>query len=224
MMALWAAIGVLGVAAQGAVSFFYKPSWTTDHKGLDANWRRLAIYSTLVGALFILGETVVSYSFNTPNYVAAVIGVVAFTTFQSCFTDMTVFYVDAWIARVGNLIALGVAIFLLYHFGLESERVTFAVFAVLAFAVAFFPGIGNADGRALQTLVYSIYPFFILPGLKLALYGVLVALIVYYVANSIYLRSWDFKKLFTKKHFPMVPIILIPTLLVLFLGRFIPGL
>lgn len=224
MMALWAAIGVLGVAAQGAVSFFYKPSWTTDHKGLDANWRRLAIYSTLVGALFALGETVVSYSFDTSNYMAAVIGVVAFTTFQSCFTDMTVFYVDAWMARVGNIIALGVAIFLLYHFGLESERVTFAVFAVLAFAVAFFPGIGNADGRALQTLVYSIYPFFVLPGLKLALYGVLVALIVYYVANSIYLRSWDFKKLFTKKHFPMVPIILIPTLLVLFLGQFIPGL
>lgn len=223
-MALWAVIGVLGVAAQGAISFFRKPNWASKSPGLDANWKRLAIYSTIAGVLFILADLALVITNNFHSFTLVYVGVVGFVFFQSLITDLSLRYVDRWIMRVANLITLAMSVFLMYTYGTETETVIFAVFAIVATAILFLPGVGDSDGRAFQLMIFTLFPLYGIDGIKYGLLGMLAAIIIYYLAKSILSKEWALNKLFTKMSFPMVPLIVGPVLLVLIFGRWIPTL
>jgi hypothetical protein len=221
-MVLWAAIGVLGVAAQGAISFFNKPAWVKKSAKLDSNWRRVAIGSTLA-ALVILGFELLLAKVNDFNpYTAVFVGITAFLVFQSFITDISLRYVDRWVMNLANVIALAMGVFLLYNFRPESELVVYAVFSIAATALLFFPIFGQSDARAFQLMVFALYPLYGVAGIQYALAGMLIAIVIYYIAQAIHKGDWAFNKLFTKLSFPMVPLILAPVLLVLLFGRWIP--
>lgn len=221
-MAFWAAIGILGVAAQGAISFLRKPNWTSQNTGLDSNWKRIALYSTIIGVLFVLGSIPLVLANALYPFSLVLVGIVSFLVFQSFITDFTLRYVDRWIMRIANLIALALGVYLMISYGTETEIVIFTVFTVVAFAIGFLPGIGDSDGRAFQLMILALFPIYGVDGIKLALMGMILSIIGYYVAYSSYKKEWEFKKLFTKLSFPMVPLILTPVLIILLFGRWIP--
>ena len=221
-MVLWAALGILGVAAQGAISFFRKPAWVSKSEALDKNWKRLAVYSTIVGLLFVLVDSLLVTFNNLPGFTITLVGVVGFLVFQSIFTDFTLRYVDRMVMRVATFGALAMSIYLLFTYGTELERVIFTVLAIFATATIYLPGVGDSDGRSFQIMIFTLYPVFGLNGIKSALVGMLLATLIYYIACSIRDRNWKLKQLLVKVSFPMVPLILTPVLLILLFGRWIP--
>lgn len=221
-MVLWAALGILGVAAQGAISFFRKPHWTSENEGLDKNWKRLAIYSTIAGVLFLLADYALIVVNDFHPFTLVYVGVIGFLVFQSFITDVTLRYVDRWVMRAAILVTLAMSIFLMIGYGSETDKVIFAVLFIATLAIGLLPGIGDSDGRAFQLMILALFPLYGVDGIKLALIGMLASIIIYYISYSLYKGEWAFKKLLTKLSFPMVPLILTPVLLVLLFGRWIP--
>lgn len=223
-MLLWAAIGILGVAAQGAVSFFRKPEWVSKSESLDKNWRRVALNSAAAGFLLIVLDLAIVEINGFNGFSMVLVGVIGYVVYQSFVTDLKLRYVDRWIMRIANAFALGLAIYLMLTYGTEAEIVVFVIFAIVATGIIFLPGIGDSDGRAFQLMVFSLIPLYGIDGISFALIGMLASLIIYYTAHSIYTKEWAFSKLFTKTSFPMVPLILTPVLFILLFGRWLPGL
>lgn len=221
-MVLWAALGILGVAAQGAISYFRKPSWVTESEGLNQNWRRLAIYSTITGVLFVFADLALVATNKLPGFTVALVGVLGYLVFQSLFTDFTLRRVDRMVMRVATFGSFTLSLYLLFTYGSELNRVIFAVFAIAATATLYLPGVGDSDGRSFQLMIFTLYPIFGLTGLKAALVGMLAATVIYYIASSIIGKSWRLKQLLVKVSFPMVPLILTPVLLILLFGWWIP--
>jgi hypothetical protein len=221
-MVLWAVIGFLGVTAQGAVSFFKKPGWTSKSDGIDRNWRRIALYSAVAGVLFILGDLALAAATDTHNFTSVFVGVTAFLVFQSFITDIHLRYVDRWVMNLANVVALAMGAYLMMTYRPESEFVVYIIFSVVTSALLFLPVFGASDARAFQLMVFSLYPLYGVAGIQFALAGMILAIVIYYIAQAIHKGEWAFKELFTKLSFPLVPLILAPVLLVQIFGRWIP--
>lgn len=218
-LAIYIAIGVIAVAVQGAVSYRYRPSWLNEDQYLSDNWRKIANQSIIAGALGVLAGVVVTLAFDLRGQAAAFGGPIAFAVAQSFHTDFRVRYVDRWILRVAMLSSLATGCVVLALHGIELDWVIYLAAAVVAFGVGFLPGIGESDGRAFTILALSVYPTIGVLGFQVALIGMVIALALYYIITSIRTKSLTLKGLMTKVSFPMVPLILAPTLLVVLFGK-----
>lgn len=221
-MVVYGGIGLLGLALQTTISLLRKPRWLIEDKSLEANWSRLAIISAIIGLVIMILALAISLSMNLHGQALAFAGPVGFAVAQSFVTDLRVRYVDRWTLRIAALASLAAGILVLSLYGVESDWVIYLVFAAVTLGIGFMPGIGDSDGRSFSILVLACYPTAAIPGLKWAFALIIVAVIVYYVVRSIREKNWNFRKLFAKLSFPMVPLILTPTLIVVLFGIFLP--
>lgn len=222
-LAVFGLISLLGLGLLTANSLLRPPAWVEKDQALKANWQRLNAYSALTG--FLLGMAALSlnnaFGWNNQSIVFASLG--GFIFFQALFTDFRLRLVDRHAQRIANFIALGVGIYVLSQFGSQFDWVVYLAFVAATFAIGLLPGVGNSDGRAFIFLVLASYPVAGISGMQWSAILFLVAIIVYYVAMSIWQREFTFKGLFTKVSFPMVPLIMVPALIVTLSGRLFPG-
>ena len=221
-MAVYALIGLLGLFAQAAISLKRHPKWLIEDEKLKKNWDRLAIYSAIVGGFSTALAASVSTLYDLHGQAVAFAGPIGFALFQGFFTDVRIRYVDRWTLRVPMFTSLVTGIIVLSQYGVESDWVFYLALTAAAFGIGFLPGIGDSDGRAFTILVLSCYPTAAIGGIQWAFVLMIVAIVIYYVATSARKGTFNFKKLFTKISFPMVPLILAPAWVVSIFGSFLP--
>ncbi len=222
-MVVFSVLGLLGVGVQTTISLLRKPNWVKEDAALDANWKRLALYSAGAGVLFGLAALTLSLVQGFHGQAVAFAAVGGFVFFQSLFTDFRLRYVDRWIMRVANVIAAITGAIILSSYGGELDWVLYVVFTVAAIAVGFLPGIGDSDGRAFTFLVLAAYPTSAVAGIQWAALLIVVSISVYYIGYCFWKKSFSLKGLLSKVSFPMVPIVILPVLVVILFGNQLPG-
>ena len=214
-------LGLLGLGGMLAFSLLRRPTWVAEAKELESNWTLLAWQSVLSG--LILGSVAFFVALKNDwlmqSVPMALVG--GYLFFQSLFTDFALRYVDRWILRVANLTAGLVGIYVLSTRGLEHDWLLYGSFAAVAFAIGLLPGIGDSDGRAFLFLILSTYPIMAIAGLQYAFLGMLACIVIYFISYSIWKGKFTFRGLMTKMSFPMVPLIIFPSVMVAIFGRFL---
>lgn len=218
-LVIYSLIGLIAVAVQGAVSYRYRPSWLEEDTYLDENWRKIANQAIAAGAVAVVVGLLISLAFGLRGQAAAFGGPIAFAVVQSFYTDLRVRYADRWILRVAMVSSLFAGSLVLALHGTELDWVIYLSAAAVAFALGLFPGVGQSDGRAFTILVLATYPTIGIMGLQTALVGMVIAIAAYYGISSAIKKEFTFKGLMTKVSFPMVPLILAPTLFVALFGK-----
>ena len=222
-LAVFGLISLLGLGLLTANSLLRPPVWVEKDEALQANWQRLNVYSALTGFLLGMGALFLNNTFGWNNQSIVLASLGGFIFFQALFTDFRLRLVDRHGQRIANFIALGVGIYVLSQFGSQFDWLVYLAFVAATFAIGLLPGVGNSDGRAFIFLVLASYPVAGISGMQWSAILFLGAIIVYYVAMSIWQKEFTFKGLFTKVSFPMVPLIMVPALIVTLSGRLLPG-
>jgi len=222
-MVIFSLLGLLGVGLQTTISLLRKPTWVSEDPALDANWKRLSIYSGVAGVVFGLGALALSLANGYHGQAITFAAVGGYVFFQSLFTDLRVRYVDRWIMRIGNVFAAAAGALIISTYGGETDWVLYVVFTVAAVAIGFLPGIGDSDGRAFTFLVLAAYPTTAIAGIQWAALLIVVSISVYYIGYSIWKKSFSLKGILSKISFPMVPIVILPVLVVVLFGNQLPG-
>lgn len=222
-LAVFGLISLLGLGLLTANSLLRPPVWVEKDEALQANWQRLNVYSALTGFLLGMGALFLNNTFGWNNQSIVFASLGGFIFFQALFTDFRLRLVDRHGQRIANFIALGVGIYVLSQFGSQFDWLVYLAFVAATFAIGLLPGVGNSDGRAFIFLVLASYPVAGISGMQWSAILFLGAIIVYYVAMSIWQKEFTFKGLFTKVSFPMVPLIMVPALIVTLSGRLLPG-
>lgn len=222
-LAVFGLISLLGLGLLTANSLLRPPAWVEKDEALQANWQRLNVYSALTGFLLGMGALSLNNTFGWNNQSIVFASLGGFIFFQALFTDFRLRLVDRHGQRIANFIALGVGIYVLSQFGSQFDWLVYLAFVAATFAIGLLPGVGNSDGRAFIFLVLASYPVAGISGMQWSAILFLGAIIVYYVAMSIWQKEFTFKGLFTKVSFPMVPLIMVPALIVTLSGRLLPG-
>lgn len=220
--AVFGLLGILGLGGQIAVSYYRRPSWLSEDEALESNWNRINLYSGLTGLSFGLLATVLALVNGEHGQSIAFAMVGGYVLFQSIFTDMRLRYVDRWIMRFANLVAVIAGVLILSEFGSSSDWVFYLVFTIAAFATGYLPGIGESDGRAFAFLVLASYPVAATNGVKWSIILMIASIFVYFIAHSIWKKNLSFSGIFTKVSFPMVPLIIFPVLIVILFGQQLP--
>lgn len=222
-LAVFGLISLLGLGLLTANSLLRPPVWVEKDEALQANWQRLNVYSALTGFLLGMGALFLNNTFGWNNQSIVFASLGGFIFFQALFTDFRLRLVDRHGQRIANFIALGVGIYVLSQFGSQFDWLVYLAFVAATFAIGLLPGVGNSDGRAFIFLVLASYPVAGISGMQWSAILFLGAIIVYYVAMSIWQKEFTFKGLFTKVSFPMVPLIMVSALIVTLSGRLLPG-
>lgn len=209
---------VLPVFAMGAFSISSPPKWIPEGKLLP-HWTTINIGSMIAG---VLSSSLIYYILYSDSIIAykgiasLSAGLISFILGQTIFTDGFQRLADRRILRFANVLSLVVGLWFLFSYESYFIILIYVLFSLLASIVIFLPGIGMSDGRAIQLIMLSVFPVVGIEGFQkgiilfvplILLYGVIVAV-----------KNKSIKGLFTKISVPMVPLMLIPFLVMIFIS------
>lgn len=222
-LVIYSLMALAGLAGMVTNSLLRSPKWLEKDPTLQKNWRKLTwgslVTGALLGALAFLLNSVNEW--GQQSIVPASLG--GYLLLQSIFTDFRLRRVDRWGQRIANALTIGAGCIVLLNYGYEADWIIYGGFLVGMFALGFFPGIGDSDGRAFVFLVAAVYPIAALPGLRWAAILYLVLTIAYYLAHVIRNRVNPFKSAISLKiNYALVPVIMLATMLPILLGRVLP--
>lgn len=216
-------MALLGLAGMVTNSLLRSPEWLRGDEVLARNWSKIA-WGSFASGVFLGG---LAFALNNLNHwgqqsiVPASLG--GYILFQSIFTDFRLRRVDRWGQRIANLLTIGAGAIVLANYGYESDWIIYGGFLVGMFALGFFPGIGDSDGRAFVFLVAATYPIAALPGLRWCAILYLVLTVIYYIVHVLRKRVNPLKSAISLKiNYALVPVIMTATMIPILIGRLLP--
>lgn len=219
----YSAAGVISLAVIAALvlhSWFFPPTWLDRNESLNKNWKKLDLWSGLMSCVMSLSAFLLyhqSYGGEYSLLAALNAGVLTFVTVQSFATDTTMRLVNRWMLRLASLLVVVPGTWFLCMYQGREMILIYALMAVFFGMLVFLPFVGESDARAMLLVSISTIPVI---GLHLFSWGIAlvgVAVVIYGLVRTIKERA-GVKAFFTKISIPMVPLIVSPFLVMIFVS------
>lgn len=222
---LWIAAALVVPLGTAVWAVRSPPPWVAEGP-LAMRWGRVNTLALGFAAAVAVALTFI-YGFHGVDFLRMGLVVIAgsslaFVFLQSLFSDFLQRYAWRWTLNLASAVTGLTGLAYMVAFKPELEIVIYATLGLVATAALFFVRkMGQSDVRAMQLIVFSVFPAWGIIGLQYTLVLFLALVIAFGAGNAWHKRNW--RLFFSRKtSVPMVPIFILPALSASFVLPFLP--